>query len=70
MEEQITVGDFTIKVFRKPIKNIHLRIYPPDGSIQISAPKRMALDAIRLFALSKSGWIKKKCQEVKSFPRQ
>jgi len=70
MEEQITVGEFTIKVFRKPIKNIHLRIYPPDGSIQISAPKRMTLDAIRLFVLSKSGWIKKKCQEVKSFPRQ
>jgi len=68
--EQITIGDIKIEVFRKPIKNIHLRVYPPDGSIQISAPQKMELDSIRLFAITKTGWIKKKLQEIQSFSRQ
>ena len=68
--EHIKIGNSTIEVFRKPIKNIHLRIYPPDGRIQISAPERMELDAIRLFAITKSAWIKKKKQELEGFSRQ
>lgn len=68
--ECVQVGGTSIQVFRKPIKNIHLRIYPPDGSIQISAPERMELDSIRLFAITKSGWIKRKKQELESFSRQ
>ena len=68
--ECIKIGDVSIEVFRKPIKNIYLRIYPPDGRIQISAPKKMALDAIRLFAITKSAWIKKKQQDLKNFSRQ
>jgi predicted metal-dependent hydrolase len=68
--EYIKVGNISIEVFRKPIKNIHLRVYPPDGSIQISAPERMELDSIRLFAITKLEWIKKKQQELKNFSRQ
>jgi len=68
--EQVKVGNISIEVFRKPIKNIHLRVYPPDGSIQISAPERMELDSIRLFAITKLDWIKKKQLELKNFSRQ
>jgi predicted metal-dependent hydrolase len=68
--EFVQIGDIQIEVFRKPIKNIHLRVYPPDGSIRISAPEKMELDSIRLFAITKSGWIKNKQQELKSFSRQ
>jgi predicted metal-dependent hydrolase len=68
--EYIKAGNISIEVFRKPIKNIHLRVYPPDGSIQISAPERMELDSIRLFAITKLDWIKKKQQELKNFSRQ
>ena len=68
--EYVKVGDTLIEVFRKPIKNIHLRIYPPEGIIRISAPEKMELDSIRLFAITKSGWIKKKQQELKNFSRQ
>ena len=68
--ECIKIGDVSIEVFRKPIKNIHLRVYPPNGSIQISAPEKMDLDSIRLFAITKSMWIKKKQQELKNFSRQ
>jgi len=59
MVAQIQLGDITVDVIRKKIKNIHLSVYPPNGAVRISAPSRMALPLIRVFALSKLSWIKK-----------
>ena len=53
MTTQIKLGDIAIDVVRKEIKNIHLSVYPPAGRVSISAPKRMTLDNIRVFAISK-----------------
>ena len=53
------IGGLSTQVARKAIKNIHLRVYPPAGQVRISAPRWMSLDAIRVFALAKIGWIKK-----------
>ena len=61
--EQLKLGDITIDVVQKNIKNIHLSVHPPTGRVRISAPSRMDLDTIRVFALSKLGWIKK--QQIK-----
>lgn len=58
MGSQIKLGDIRVDVVRKDIKNIHLSVYPPTGAVRISAPKRLSLDHIRVFALSKLGWIK------------
>ena len=57
--EQITVNNITIDVVRKNIKNIHLGVYPPTGRVRIAAPLKVNEDAIRLFAISKLGWIKR-----------
>jgi predicted metal-dependent hydrolase len=54
-------------VFLKDIKNVHLGVYPPDGRVRISAPSRMSVDTIRVFAISKLGWIK---QQQKKFRGQ
>jgi predicted metal-dependent hydrolase len=74
MTTQIKLGDIAIDVVRKDIKNIHLTVHPPAGRVRISAPKRMTLDTIRVFAISKLGWIKKhqhKLQEqVREMPRE
>ena len=56
---QLIINEFTIDVIRKDIKNIHLAVYPPSGRIRIAAPVKMDDDAIRLFAISKIGWIKR-----------
>lgn len=56
--EQLTISDITIDVVRKDIKNIHLAVYPPTGRVRIAAPLKVNDDAIRLFAISKLGWIK------------
>ncbi len=57
--EQIIINDIKIDVVRKDIKNIHLAVYPPTGRVRIAAPLRVNDDAIRLFAISKLGWIKR-----------
>lgn len=57
--EQITISNIKIDVVRKAIKNIHLAVYPPTGRVRIAAPLQTSEDAIRLFAISKLGWIKR-----------
>ena len=57
--EQITVANIKIDVVKKDIKNLHLAVYPPTGRVRIAAPLRTNDEAIRLFAVSKLGWIKR-----------
>ncbi|MCB0669754.1 MAG: M48 family metallopeptidase [Saprospiraceae bacterium] len=65
--EQIMIGNVEIDVVRKDIKNMHLAVYPPNGRIRLAAPIKTDHEVVRLFAISKLGWIKK---HVKSFQDQ
>jgi predicted metal-dependent hydrolase len=58
MITQIKLGGIAVDVVKKDIKNIHLSVYPPTGKVRISAPLRMNLDTIRVFAITKLNWIK------------
>lgn len=62
----IDLGNLTIEVIQKNIKNVHLRVYPPGGEVRISAPLRMNLDTIRIFALSKLDWINHQQQRLRT----
>ena len=53
MATQIQLGDIAVDVVLKDIKNVHLSVHPPTGRVRISAPQRMSLDTIRVFAISK-----------------
>ncbi len=57
--KQITVSDITIDIVRKNIQNLHLAVYPPTGRVRIDTPLKIDDEAVRLFAISKLGWIKK-----------
>lgn len=57
--DEITINDIKIDIVRKAIRNIHLAVYPPTGRVRIAAPLRMNDETIRLFAISKLGWIKR-----------
>ncbi|KKO19116.1 MAG: M48 family metallopeptidase [Candidatus Brocadia sp.] len=61
---QIKLSNLPIDVIQKDIKHIHLSVYPPIGRVRISAPLRMDLETIRVFALSKLNWIKKQQQKL------
>ena len=58
MATQIHLGDIAVDVIKKDIKNLHLSVHPPTGRVRISAPMRMDLATIRVFAISKLGWIR------------
>ena len=70
MVTQIELGDITVDVALKDIKNIHLSVHPPTGRVRISAPSRMSLDAIRVFAISKLGWIKARQTKLQEQERE
>lgn len=64
------IGDLIIDVVKKDIKNLHLAVYPPDGRVRIASPLKLDDETIRLFAISKLGWIKKKQAKFQAQPRQ
>ncbi|MBI4698407.1 MAG: M48 family metallopeptidase [Nitrospirae bacterium] len=68
--KQLQLGNIAVDVVKKDIKNIHLSVYPPTGRVRISAPVRMELDTIRVFAISKLQWIKKQQQKLKNQERE
>jgi hypothetical protein len=70
MATQINLGGITAEVAFKDIKNVHLSVYPPDGKVRISAPARMSLDTIRVFAISRLGWIKQQQQKLRGQERE
>ena len=70
MVTQIAFGDITVDVVLKDIKNIHLSVYPPSGRVRISAPSRMRLDTIRVFAISRLGWIKQQQKKLQEQERE
>lgn len=70
MNTHLILGDIDVEVVLKDIKNIHLSVNPPTGKVRISAPNRTSMDAIRLFAISKLGWIKQQQQKLEAQTRE
>jgi predicted metal-dependent hydrolase len=67
---QIHLGDIAVDVVLKDIKNVHLSVHPPTGRVRISAPKRMRIDTIRVFAVSKLAWIRQQQRKLRDQERE
>ena len=70
MTTQIDLGGISVDVVRKDIKNVHLSVFPPTGRVRIAAPARMDLDTIRVFAVTKLGWIKAQQKKILAQERE
>ena len=70
MIEQIELGDTSVDVEFKNIKNIHLSVHPPTGRVRIAAPGWMNLETVRLYAISKIDWIKKNQRKFQEQERE
>jgi len=55
----MSVGAYMVEIVRKDIKHLHLGVYPPIGRIRVATPERTTDESIRLFVISKIGWIKR-----------
>jgi hypothetical protein len=67
---QLTLGDIAVDVVLKDIKHVHLSVYPPTGRVRISAPKHMRMETIRVFAISKLGWIQQQQTKLRGQERE
>ncbi|MBA2657809.1 MAG: M48 family metallopeptidase [Tatlockia sp.] len=63
---QLEFDGILIELRRKPIKNMTLRIYPPDGRVAISAPLKLKLDFITQQLETKRAWIHKQRELFKA----
>ena len=65
---QMEIDGITIEIVRKPIKNMHLRIYPPDGQVRVSAPLKLSLQLIRKQLEAKREWLHAQRARLQSQP--
>ena len=59
-KEKLIIEGMPITLERKNIKNMYLRIIPPDGEVKVSAPLFLSEEEIAKFIKSKKDWILKK----------
>jgi predicted metal-dependent hydrolase len=70
MVKHLELGTIRVDVHFKDIKNLHLSVQPPEGRVTVSAPARMTLESVRLFAIRKLGWIKAQQRLLQSQERE
>ena len=74
MNQTIQLGEISILVTRKAIKNVHLSVHPPEGRVTLVAPSGTRLEVARAYAISKLSWIraqqKKLDNQARETPRQ
>ena len=74
MAETIQLGEVSIAVTRKAVKNVHHSVHPPQGHVTLVAPTETRLEVARAYAISKLGWIRdqqsKLLAQARETPRQ
>ena len=70
MVKTIQIGELSILVTRKAIKNVHLSVYPPHGRVTLAVPTATRLDVARAYAISRLGWIRAQQQKLASQSRE
>ncbi len=68
--ETIQLGELSIQVTRKAIKNVHLSVHPPDGRVTLAAPTATRLEVARAYAISKLAWIRKQQSQLRNQSRE
>ena len=68
--KNLRINDIEVEIHKKNIKNLHLSVLPPQGRVRVSAPNNMNDEAIRVFIITKIGWIKRQQEKYKNQPRQ
>ena len=70
MNEMIQLGEISIAVTRKDIKNVHLTVHPPDGRVTLAAPTNTRLEVARAYAISKLAWIREQQRKLECQARE
>ena len=71
VKEKVSIEGITITIYRKNIKNMYLRVLPPNGEVKVSAPLFVSDSEIVEFIHLRKDWIleKQKLTEGKELIR-
>lgn len=64
-KETLTIDNITLTLERKNIKNMYLRVLPPNGNVKVSAPLFISDEEIVNFIRLKKDWILKKQRYIR-----
>ena len=64
----MTSAGIEFELTRKRVKNINLRIHPPDGRVTVSAPLRTSEARIAAFVAAKADWIRRHQARIAAQP--
>ena len=74
MQSTIQLGEVTILLTRKDVKNVHLSVHPPLGRVTMAAPSGTRPEVARAYAISKLAWIqaqqRKLANQARETPRE
>lgn len=68
--ELLEIAGLPVEVVRKPIKNMHLGVYPPNGHVRVSVPQAMPVEAVSAAVISRLPWLRRAQQRLQEAPRQ
>jgi predicted metal-dependent hydrolase len=66
----LNLGELTVAITYKGIKNVHLTVHPPQGEVRVSAPLTMNPDTVRVFIISKLAWIRQQRRRILAQERE
>lgn len=67
--EEFDFEGFRVVLSKKRVKNMNLRVKPPDGRVEVSMPSWMDRSQAKAFVLAKKDWIIRRQKEVQDSPR-
>lgn len=67
MTTQMVVKGLAVAVLRKRVKNLHLRVRPPHGEVQLTIPLFVREDAIHSLISDRFDWIKRQQEKFKNY---
>lgn len=70
MNNVIELGDITISMAFKAIKNVHLTVLPPEGKVTLVAPLGTRPEVARAYAITKLQWIRQQQAKLNAQARE
>lgn len=66
----LSVDGFKVQVTRKTMRNMYLRVKPPAGTIEVSAPARMSDEEVAAFVRGRRAWIERQKEQINDARRR
>lgn len=67
---EVEIAGLKVDIIKKNIKNLHLSVLPPNGTVRVSAPYKVTNESIVMFVRTRLDWIRKQQEKFNNQPRQ